>query len=234
MGFTLIELIVVVSIIAILGGMILPALSRARDATRRTACANNLRHIGFALGLYLADNDGRLPRREAFTNRWPSQLQPQYVDLTLLRCPAEGEVRKTTHLVTPSPDVATRSYLMNGWQDATLEAAGGTLPPKGTAMPVLRESILRRPTDTIAFGEKALLSTAFYVVLDNDARLYLTDLQERQHGSSGAAGSKSGASNYSFCDGSVLLLRYGQALCPENRWAVTEMGRLDCAVCRPH
>ena len=115
-AFTLIELLVVIAIIAVLMGILMPALGRARKQAWQTVCKANLRQIGMAANFYAGDNQNAVPRGAYNTegiNIWFRGFMPylahekdklDYRDVKIYRCPAYPDKRQTV------------CYVSNGWE----------------------------------------------------------------------------------------------------------------------
>jgi prepilin-type N-terminal cleavage/methylation domain-containing protein/prepilin-type processing-associated H-X9-DG protein len=86
-GFTLIELTVVISIIAILAAILFPVFAKAREAARKSTCASNLNQIGMALQMYARDWNGQLPRAE---HDFRPIVVPYLNTISVLRCPSDS------------------------------------------------------------------------------------------------------------------------------------------------
>ncbi len=172
-AFTLIELLVVIAIIAILAGLLLPALSRAKGRAQGIACCSNLKQLQLSFRLYTDDNNGTMPlnnltwnppnslslpgswvlgnaRNAASTNDLrQGTLFPYVLADKVYLCPADNATVQST--VPPLRRPRLRSYAMEITLNFTL--AGARPPPSGVVGWDLagREAAVHKPSESLGF-----------------------------------------------------------------------------------
>ena len=111
-AFTLVELLVVIAIIALLIGFLLPALSRAREQSRRTACLSNLRSIGQAMYLYANAFRDHLPNDNPPLDVPPNPGSKVLVYLATETIRSAGVFWCPGDIDAPPTDIVTGDYLL--------------------------------------------------------------------------------------------------------------------------
>ncbi len=219
----------VIAIIGILVGMLMPALSRAKESGRRIACLNNMHQLGLASTMYIDDNDGYFMPR-AHPNRWPTRLQKYYNSDKVLLCPTDGPNPSTGNSQTNGypHDGAPRSYIYNGWNDfyrSALNDAANWRQIVATNEMAMKEILVLQPSETISFGEKYYTNGHWYFDYETYEDLYVLD--QNRHSTSHQKKSNDdvtdtrGGSNFTFVDGSSRYLPFGGSVSPVNMWAIT-------------
>jgi prepilin-type N-terminal cleavage/methylation domain-containing protein/prepilin-type processing-associated H-X9-DG protein len=162
-GFSLLELLTVIAIIALLSALLLPALARAKEASKRADCQNNLRQFGLAMELYWNDNanqcfflsDGTTNNGTIWWFGWLNNTQPEGQRPfdpsygTLFPYMGESGARFCPALDTTAPDFklkATNAVCSYGYDDC-LSASPGQAP--------ITENQIRHPSGTVLFADAA-------------------------------------------------------------------------------
>lgn len=123
-AFTLIELIVVVSIIAVLASLLLPAIAMVRQSARSTQCSGNLRQLSLAILTYPTDNEGKLPPGIDSSKNWISYVADILTDdptrrFATFRCPS-AKTGGSCHFTAPPAVLAMTNRAAPARQRVTL------------------------------------------------------------------------------------------------------------------
>jgi prepilin-type processing-associated H-X9-DG protein len=182
----LIELLVVIAIIAVLAGLLLPALGRAKARARATKCLSNLRQVGLASQMYADDFDGQLPQSQHNRASWVGTLQPYLAGTNLHRCP--DDLNRTR----------IYSYAINDFLNPH--------PYGAETLDFSRLSFMPQPLQTLFMAET-------HVTLTGSDHFHFADAQDGGFGTNAFAEQvdverHQQQANYLFADGHVEALNW--------------------------
>ncbi len=193
--FTLIELLVVIAIIAILAGMLLPALNRARETARVSTCSSKLKQIMLATTMYADSNNNHFPDNHGWG--WDYQIA-EYVSSA-----GDGmyDGKRNKHVKCPSSNgvrASTRSYsiIVDKWDGTNEGVAGRSL------------SRVKQPSQTISYCENWVPSNTVGGNGSGVAAYIYDDISSEGYGVYAIMHKSANSSNYAFVDGHVKFMPY--------------------------
>ena len=182
-GFTLIEILVVIAIIAILAAILFPVFARARENARRSSCQSNLKQIGLAMMQYTQDFDETMPSifnqnsnirlpngANAPTALWYHMLYPYMKNIQVMNCPSESSIQWTSGAYTG--DIPYGYNFTSAWTMSCSPSCGVQLgfPNDG---PGAKLSAIEDTSGTIMVTDSKYYAISLRVVLP--AAEFLTD-----------------------------------------------------------